>query len=244
MLPRSLRLLVAATTSASLNPPRDRPLPFQPIRRRLVAATCAILASPALRAHKAAPAPVAVFELPQPLALPEFRLVDHRGRPFTRASLEGRWTMLLFGFASCPDVCPTTLAQMAEVRREVAARGRRVPLAGVFVTIDPKQDTPPRLAAYVARFDPDFTGVTGDARAIRAFADPFKVRYEPVAGAPWRFDHTASVAVLGPDAKLHAIYSLPLAPARVAGDLVRLDARASADCGAAGGPTCARRMPG
>ncbi len=227
-------------------PSRDRPLPFQPARRRLLAATGALLASPSLLAHKSAPAPapVAVFELPQPLALPDFRLVDHRGRPFTRASLEGRWTMLLFGFASCPDVCPTTLAQMAEVRREVAARDRRVPLAAVFVTIDPKQDTPARLAAYVARFDRDFTGVTGDARAIRAFADPFKVRYEPVAGAPWRFDHTASVAVLGPDAKLHAIYSLPLAPARVAGDLVRLDARASADCGAAGGPTCARRMPG
>lgn len=210
------------------------------MRRRLLVAALAACAAPALRAHKAAPAPIAGFELPQPMALADFRLADAKGRPFTRASLDGRWTLLLFGFTACPDVCPTTLAQMAEVRRASAA-ARGPALDGVFVTIDPKRDTPARLAEYVARFDPGFAGVTGDERAIRAFAQQFRVRYEPVAGAPYRFDHTASVSVLGPDAKLHAVFTLPLDPARVAADVARFDAALAATCGRAGHPSCVRR---
>jgi protein SCO1/2 len=200
----------------------DRARPAAAPRRRFVLGALAMLGAPAVRAHKAAPAPIAGFELPQPLALADFRLAQASGRAFTRASLEGHWTMLLFGFTACPDVCPTTLAQMAEVRR-ASASSHGPALDGVFVTIDPARDTPARLGDYVARFDRRFTGVTGDERAIRAFAQQFRVRYEPVAGMPYRFDHTASVSVIGPDAKLHAIFTLPLDPARVAGDIARLD---------------------
>lgn len=203
-----------------------RPLPS---RRAFLAGAAALIVAPRVVAHgaghEAPAAPVAAFELPQPLALSAFRLVDQRGHPFTLASLRGRWSMLLFGYTHCPDVCPTTLAQMAEVRRELRAAAPKRDVAGVFVTVDPARDTSSQLAAYVSRFDRDFTGVGGDAQALRAFAGQFKVRYEPAAGAPYRFDHTASVAVLGPDARLHAVFALPLAPARVAGDIVRLQDR-------------------
>lgn len=169
--------------------------------------------------------PVAAFELPHPLTLAEFRLVDQHGVAFTRASLEGRWSMLLFGYTHCPDVCPTTLAQMAQVRRELRAARPKRDVAGVFVTVDPAHDTPERIAAYVARFDREFTGVGGEAGALRAFAGQFKVRYEPVAGVPYRFDHTASVALLGLDARLYAVFALPLSPVRVATDIARLQDR-------------------
>lgn len=208
----------------------SRPFPAMSSRRVFLVGAAAFVFAPRGLAHgpghdPATPAPVAAFELPQPLALKDFRLVDQRGRAFTLASFQGHWSMLLFGYTHCPDVCPTTLAQMAEVRRELRAIAPKRDVAGVFVTVDPARDTQAQLAAYVARFDGDFAGVGGDAKALRAFAGQFKVRYEPAAGAPYRFDHTASVAVLGPDARLYAVFALPLAPARVAADIVRLQDR-------------------
>lgn len=209
---------------------RLHPAPESTRRRAFIAGALAWAVAARVNAHGSAhgvpaQAPVAAFELPNPLALTDFRLVDQRGAAFTRASLIGRWSMLLFGYTHCPDVCPTALAQMAEVRRELRAATPTRDVAGVFVTVDPVRDTPRQLAGYVARFDRGFTGVSGEADALRAFAGQFKVRYEPVAGAPYRFDHTASVALLGPDASLHAVFALPLAPARVAADIARMQAR-------------------
>jgi protein SCO1/2 len=203
----------------------DRCSPISPARRAFIAGVLAALAAPRASAHSAKPAPIAGFELPEPMQLADFRLSDHRGRAFTKQSLRDRWTMLLFGFAQCPDVCPTALAQMAETRRAVGALDPRSAIGGVFVTIDPKRDSLAQLASYVARFDPAFIGVTGDVKSIRALAEQFRVRYEPAAGKPYLFDHTASVSLIGADARLYAIFSLPLAPARVAGDIVRLQGR-------------------
>lgn len=216
-------------------------------RRRMLAAAGAAVLQAALpaSAHVAAPAPITGFELPEPLALKPFSLVDHRGRPFARDRLEGRWTLLLFGFVRCTDVCPTTMVQMAEVRRGLPSAPAAPASASVFVTIDPAHDSREDLARYVARFDDEAIGVTGSPAAIDALARQFRVRYAPAkGGARYQFDHTASVSLLGPDARLYAVFTLPLRPERVAGDIGRMNAQYLAACSAAApdpaGP-CPRR---
>jgi protein SCO1/2 len=203
---------------------------LRPGRRTLLASAVAALAVHAIRparAHKVEPAPISGFELPQPMPLHPFRLVDHRGAPFDPARLAGRWTFLLFGFTHCPDVCPTTLVQMAETRRQVALSREVVATAAVFVTIDPARDTRERLASYVAGFGSDLVGVTGKPDDLQAFARQFRIRYTstaPVGTKTYLFDHTASVSLLGPDARLHAIFSLPLRADKVAADVARMNA--------------------
>jgi len=162
------------------------------------------------------------------MALKPFRLVDHRGRAFDTQSFEARWTLLLFGFTHCPDVCPTTLAQIADVRRRTALLRENIPTASVFVTIDPARDTPQRLAGYVAQFGDDLIGVTGSSGDLQAFAKQFRVRStktKPVGADGYLFDHTASVSLLGPDGRIYAIFTLPLRPEKVAVDLARMHAQ-------------------
>ncbi len=180
-------------------------------------------------AHPNTPAPIFGFELPVPKALQPFALRDHRGRVFDNASLASHWTFLLFGYTHCADTCPTTLLQLNEVRRTLAARYHDIPTAAVFATVDPKRDTRERLAAYAALFGDGLTAVGGAPEAIRAFAHQFRVRYVPRPGAVgargYDVDHTASVALLGPDGKLYAVFTLPLRPERVAEDVARMHAR-------------------
>ena len=202
-------------------------------------------------AHSNAPAPIFGFELPVPKTLQRFALRDHRGRVFDNASLASRWTFLLFGYTHCADTCPTTLLQINEVRRTLAARYHDIPTAAVFATVDPKRDTHERLAEYAAHFGDGLTAVGGTPEAIRAFADQFRVRYAPrpkgAAGARgYDVDHTASVALLGPDGKLYAVFTLPLRPERVAEDVARMHAtHATARCDAASAsvrdPSCSTR---
>jgi protein SCO1 len=200
-------------------------------RRRtfvLAAAMLAVRVASPLQAHEPKPAPIDGFELPVPMALKAFRLTDHQGRAFDATRLAGRWTLVLFGYTHCPDVCPTTLAQMAEVRKIVAATREDIPTASVFVTVDPARDTRQRLAGYVAQFGDDVIGVTGLPDDLRGLADQFRVRYtptRPVGSAGYRFDHTASVSLLGPDGRLFAIFTLPLRPGKVAADVAQLHAK-------------------
>jgi protein SCO1/2 len=200
-------------------------------RRRFIAfllACCATCVGRRSLAHTVAPAPISGFELPIPKALQPFALRDHRGRVFDNASLASRWTFLLFGYTHCADTCPTTLVELIEVRRTLAARHHDIPTAAVFATVDPKRDTQERLADYVGRFGDGLTAVGGTPEAIRAFAGQFRVRYAPRPGAAgprgYDVDHTASVALLGPDGKLYAVFTLPLRPVRVAEDVARMSA--------------------
>jgi protein SCO1/2 len=97
--------------------------------------------------------------LPQALPLPDFQLLDHHHQVFTNDNLKGRWHLVSYGFTTCPDVCPTTLSQLAQVSRDVKAQGRDEPSV-LFYTVDPQRDTATQLASYVPFFDPDFTGLT------------------------------------------------------------------------------------
>lgn len=122
----------------------------------------------------------------------DFALVDHTGRPRRLADFAGKVVVVFFGFTQCPDVCPTTLAEMAEVRKALGADGERVQV--IFVTLDPERDTPALLAQYVPAFDASFLGLRGSPEETAATAKAFKVFFQKVPGrtpGSYTIDHTA-----------------------------------------------------
>ncbi len=168
--------------------------------------------------------------LPQAKSIEDFQLTDTSGRVLTRRDLQGAPTLVFFGFTHCPDVCPTTLLKLAQVRRRAAVQGLRV----LFISVDPARDTPPVLNAYVHAFDAQFEGATGDAHTIAGLAASFGVAVNRVElpGGDYTMDHSAVVFLLDDSARIVAVFTPPLAVAAVSADLQRaapwLGARAHA----------------
>jgi protein SCO1/2 len=122
----------------------------------------------------------------------ELSLTDADGRRRTLAEFKGRVVVVFFGYTQCPDVCPTTLLELAQVRKSLGADGQRV--QGIFVTVDPERDTPELLKAYIANFGADFVALRGSADETQAVARHFKVYYSKVPGkteGSYTMDHTA-----------------------------------------------------
>ena len=135
-----------------------------------------------------------------------FRLTDHNGQSVSDADYHGKPVLLYFGFATCPDVCPTDLAKMAVVVRRLEEQSE-IEITPIFVTIDPGRDTPERLAEYVRFFHPSFVGLTGDDNAIAQIADRYAVYYEPVAtDSGYTMDHSTFMFLLGVDGEYLAHY--------------------------------------
>ena len=133
----------------------------------------------------------------------ELALPDAEGRPRSLADFRGKVTVIFFGYAQCPDVCPTTLAELAEARCALGRAGQDV--QGVFVTVDPERDTPEMLKAYVASFDPSFVALRGSPEQTREAAKAFKIFYARVPGkteGSYTVDHTAGAYVLDREARL------------------------------------------
>lgn len=127
----------------------------------------------------------------------ELALTGHDGKPRTLADFRGKLVVLFFGYTHCPDICPTTLADMAAVMKSLGADAARVQV--LFVTVDPERDTPELMAKYVPAFDPAFLGLSGDAVATQRAAKEFRVFYEQRPGsAPGAYtvDHSAQSYVL------------------------------------------------
>ena len=121
------------------------------------------------------------------LALP-----DQNGQVRTLADFKGKLAVIFFGYTQCPDVCPTTMAELAQVKKALGKDGERV--QGVFITIDPERDTPELLKAYMASFDPSFIALRGTPEQTAATAKDFKVFYAKVPGkgeGSYTMDHTA-----------------------------------------------------
>ena len=122
----------------------------------------------------------------------KLELTDHNGQPRTLADFKGKVTVVFFGFTQCPDVCPSTMAELAQVKTALGKDGERV--QGVFVSVDPERDTPEILKAYMAGFDPSFVALRGTPEQTAAVAKEFKVYYAKVPGkteGSYTVDHTA-----------------------------------------------------
>jgi protein SCO1/2 len=122
----------------------------------------------------------------------ELNLTDADGQRRRLEDFRGKVTVVFFGFTQCPDVCPTTLLELAQVKKSLGADGQRI--QGVFVTVDPERDTPELLKAYVANFGADFIALRGTPEETQAAAKSFKIFYNKVPGktpTSYTIDHTA-----------------------------------------------------
>ncbi len=138
----------------------------------------------------------------------DFHLLDHTGKPRSIADFKGKVVMLFFGYTHCPDQCPTTMAEMAGVRSKLGEDGRRV--QGLFVTVDPRRDTPQVLAQYVSAFDPSFLGLYGDENTTAAVASEFKFYYrvqKTDAQGNYSVDHGSVIYVFDPTGHLRLLIS-------------------------------------
>jgi protein SCO1 len=133
----------------------------------------------------------------------DFALPDVNGQTKTIADFKGKAVVLFFGFAQCPDVCPTTMAEIAAVKKSLGQQGDKV--TAVFVTVDPERDTPQVLKAYMESFDPSFTALRGTPEQTEALAKYYKIYYKKVPGktpTSYTIDHTAASFVYDPQGKL------------------------------------------
>jgi protein SCO1 len=181
-------------------------------------------------AFVAAPALVTGTMLAPRRELPDFTLIDHQGRTFTRSNLRGGWALLFFGYTNCPDVCPATLATLATVEKHLRAAGAAPRPKVVFVSVDAARDTPAQLGRYVPYFDPEFVGVTAkDQPTIEALARDLGVvvllRYRP--DGTYSVDHSSAIFVVDPNGKLAAILTGPFTADALQGDIGRIVASPS-----------------
>jgi len=154
-----------------------------------------------------------------PMELPDFQLTDQRGVPFDASRFAGRWSFVFFGYTFCPDVCPNTLSSLRDLYEMLAKAdgGNRDPLQVVFVSVDPERDTAARLAEYLPYFHPDFVGVTGAPEQIARLTGGLGVYHARAedSGANdtnYLVNHSSAVLLLGPDARLRAIFPHPEKP--------------------------------
>lgn len=132
----------------------------------------------------------------------ELNLTDHNGQPRTLADFRGKVVAVFFGFTHCPDACPTTLAEMAQVAQALGRDADQFQV--LFVTVDPERDTPQVLKQYVPSFNPAFLGLHGNAEATARAAKEFKVFYQkqPVKGGSYSVDHGAGTFILDRQGRL------------------------------------------
>jgi len=156
--------------------------------------------------------------------LPPFELVDHNNQVFNEDALRGRWSFLFFGYTHCPDVCPTTLSVLNSVAHRL--QDLEADIRFVFVSVDPERDTPEVLARYVGYFNGDFIGVTGTEQQIAQFTRELGIMHMRVAAeentSDYLVDHSASVLLIDPDGRYHAVFSPPLAAGKISDDFRKI----------------------
>jgi len=153
----------------------------------------------------------------------QLNLSDADGKARTLADFKGKVAVVFFGYTQCPDVCPTTLAEIAAVKKQLGADGDKV--VGVFVSIDPERDTAPVLKAYVEAFGKDFVALRGSVDETKAVAREFKVFFAKVPGTTdgsYTMDHTANSYVFDPQGRVRLAERYGAGPEALAQDVKAL----------------------
>jgi protein SCO1/2 len=153
----------------------------------------------------------------------DFALTDHTGKLRRLADFKGKVVILFFGYTHCPDVCPTTMADLAKVAKQLAADAASVQV--LFVTLDPRRDTPELLSQYVPAFNPSFLGLYGDEAITKKTAKDFRVFYEmrpSTSPGEYTVDHTAGAFVFDREGRLRLFLSYGMAPEKIAADTKKL----------------------
>lgn len=172
------------------------------------------------QADPVALADAGIILLPQSRALPALSLTDENGRPQAVDQLKGRWTLLFFGYTFCPDICPTTLAELRQVRSQLPpdALAR---LQVTMVSIDPARDTPAQLKQYLGYYNAGYNGLTGELADIQALANAVSIPFIPgdTSQEHYTVDHSGNLALIGPDGRQRGFLRAPLNPAKLAAQL-------------------------
>jgi protein SCO1/2 len=150
----------------------------------------------------------------------DFQLPDADGKVRSLQEFRGKAVVVFFGFTQCPDVCPTTLTELAQARKLLGPLGDRV--QGIFITVDPERDTPEVLKAYMGNFDPGFIALRGTPEQLAALAKDFKVYYKKVEGktpTSYTMDHSAASFIYDPQGRLRLYTRYGLGAQALADDL-------------------------
>lgn len=150
----------------------------------------------------------------------DFALTDHHGKMRTLADFKGKAVVVFFGYTYCPDVCPTTMAEMANVMQQLGPDANKVQV--LFVTVDPERDTPELLAKYVPAFDPRFLGLVGDKESTDKIAKEFKAFYQKVPGkepGSYTMDHISGSYVFDPQGRIRLFVRHGQGPEPIVHDL-------------------------
>ena len=191
-------------------------------RRRLLA--CTLLAATALLSACSPQKPsFNAIDITGANYAQDFALPDTEGRPRSLKDFKGKLVVLFFGYTQCPDVCPGTMTELAEVKRQLGADGDK--LQGVFISIDPERDTPAVLKAYMASFDPSFVALAATPEQLAALAKDFKVYYKKVDGktpTSYTMDHSAGSYVYDAEGRIRLYTRYGTGPQALAADLKQL----------------------
>ncbi|MEE4789656.1 SCO family protein [Pseudomonas alliivorans] len=152
-----------------------------------------------------------VILLPQSRSLPSLSLSDQNGAPVAVDEFKGKWTLVFFGYTYCPDICPTTLAQLRDIRTKLpqeAVDNMRV----VLVSVDPDRDTSQQLKQYLGYFDPRYIGLTAPVADIQKLASALSIPFIPADTSKpgYTVDHSGNLALIGPDGRQRGFIRSPL----------------------------------
>ncbi len=194
--------------------------------RILVLTLVLMVAAVALIPRRSIPPPEAATEWPQARALPTTEFVDQNGNPFSSTELTNRFTLMFFGFTHCPDICPISMAVLAQAGRQLTES--RVPIPRVvLVSVDPARDTPEQLRSYLAGFDPDFIGLTAAEDELEPLRRDLgvSVMKQSLGGAQYTMTHNPQVYVISPRGDVIATISSAESAEAVVRDYQRIRAR-------------------
>ncbi|HFE47751.1 MAG TPA: SCO family protein [Chromatiaceae bacterium] len=169
---------------------------------------------------------VGAVMMPKPIAIQPFKLTDFNGQPFTLHSLKGHWSFVFFGYTHCPDVCPLALSDMARTYNRLADDPK---LQGntefVFISVDPKRDTPKQLKEFVGYFNPEFLAATGSDEELTKLAKQMFVVYlRDDASGEENYDvaHSANISLIDPDGNFVAAFKGKHDPKAIAADFKKI----------------------
>ena len=144
----------------------------------------------------------------KPLDIIEFELKDQGDQLYSKNDLKNQWTILFFGYTNCPDVCPTTIFKLGQIKQQISKELPNVNLQILFITLDPERDSTERLREYLGFFDPSMTGLTGDVTKIVELTSNLSVFFQRINKEDgYDFNHTASIFLINPKAQLKASFS-------------------------------------
>lgn len=184
-----------------------------------IAAALAVVTMVLVGRQPSAPISAEVTSTGQPQVGGPFQLVDEEGQPVDETMLNGKWSLVFFGFTYCPDFCPTTLSMLEATKARLGDQADDVQL--VFISVDPARDTPKAMKDYLSTYPMDVVGLTGTPEQVRAAADAYRVLYEKVGeGENYTMNHSLTIYLMGPDGKFRAPLGHDIGPARAA-DIIR-----------------------